>query len=131
MLNTIYENGCFPYMYVRAPHACSVHRGWKRASDPLGLELQTLSRSHGGCWESNPKRLEVYTLACVSLCASYLCRRPRKPKEGIIFEKHLTAEPCLQAQRSIFERMDEETNVFTGTELYTTWKGLYSTCVVS
>lgn len=37
--NLIYMYYCFPCMYVGVPHACSVHRGQKRESDSLELEL--------------------------------------------------------------------------------------------
>lgn len=38
----LYDYGCFTCMYVCVLHVDSTHKGQKRASDPLGLELQML-----------------------------------------------------------------------------------------
>jgi hypothetical protein len=46
---------CFACVYASA---CSALRDQKRAADPLELELQMDSSSHGGSWEWNLHPLE-------------------------------------------------------------------------
>lgn len=43
---------------VCGPNVCNIHRGHKRAPDPLELELQAVRRFSVWCWESHPGPLQ-------------------------------------------------------------------------
>lgn len=45
LLRFIYVYECFPCLYMCTPHTCAAHRGQKRSSEPLKLELPW------GCWK--------------------------------------------------------------------------------
>lgn len=50
----IFVYGYFVYIYVCAPHVYYTHRGQRRASDPLEMELQVVMNPCGawGLWKS-------------------------------------------------------------------------------
>lgn len=56
--NEVFLFLCMSAAYMPIPYACRVHRGQKRASDLLELELHLICGPLSQCWGLNPYLLQ-------------------------------------------------------------------------